>query len=110
MVGARGFEPPDKRNSFKTESGHTRSQDGQLQSQDGRTQEDRKDRTCISRTDADTTPTDAGQPERITLASRKSAGDELPKDLALVVKAWDHLPEPIKAGIMAMVKSAGGKG
>ena len=30
-------------------------------------------------------------------------------DLALVVKAWDHLPEAIKAGILAMVKSALGK-
>ena len=31
-------------------------------------------------------------------------------DLALVVKTWDHLPDAIKAGILAMVKSAGGKG
>jgi len=27
-------------------------------------------------------------------------------DLAAVVKAWDRLPEAIKAGIVAMVKAA----
>ena len=27
-------------------------------------------------------------------------------DLALVVKTWDSLPEPVRAGILAMVKVA----
>jgi hypothetical protein len=31
---------------------------------------------------------------------------ELPCDLATVVAAWSELPEPIRAGIMAMVKAA----
>jgi hypothetical protein len=31
---------------------------------------------------------------------------ELPPDLALVVAAWPHLPEPIRAALMAMVKAA----
>ena len=30
----------------------------------------------------------------------------LPADLAAVVDAWDNLPEPIKAGILAMVKAS----
>jgi hypothetical protein len=30
----------------------------------------------------------------------------LPEDLALVVDAWDHLPEAVKAGILAMVNAA----
>jgi hypothetical protein len=30
----------------------------------------------------------------------------LPPDLALVVDAWPTLPEPIRAGIMAMVKAS----
>jgi len=29
-------------------------------------------------------------------------------DLAEVVEAWDHLPEAIKAGILAMVQALGG--
>jgi len=28
-------------------------------------------------------------------------------DLALVFRAWPHLPKPIKAGILAMVLAAG---
>ena len=30
----------------------------------------------------------------------------LPEDLALVVDAWDHLPEAVKVGILAMVNAA----
>ena len=30
-------------------------------------------------------------------------------DLAAVIEAWDHLPEAIRAGIVAMVKAASGK-
>jgi len=32
--------------------------------------------------------------------------DALPADLAAVVKAWATLPEPIKAGVLAMVRAA----
>ena len=32
---------------------------------------------------------------------------EMPDDLAVVVAAWPDLPEPIRAGILAMVKSMG---
>jgi hypothetical protein len=31
-------------------------------------------------------------------------------DLAAVVEAWPKLPDAIKAGILAMVKAASGKG
>jgi hypothetical protein len=31
-------------------------------------------------------------------------------DLATVVDAWDRLPEAVRAGIVAMVKAAGGRG
>ena len=31
---------------------------------------------------------------------------DFPPDLAAVIKAWDRLPDPIKAGILAMVKVA----
>ena len=30
-------------------------------------------------------------------------------DLALIVERWDSLPEPVRAGIVAMIKVAGGK-
>jgi hypothetical protein len=32
-----------------------------------------------------------------------------PPDLTAVIEAWDRLPEALKAGILAMVKSASGK-
>jgi hypothetical protein len=32
--------------------------------------------------------------------------DAVPADLAAVVNAWPTLPEPIKAGVLAMVKAA----
>ena len=35
---------------------------------------------------------------------------EAPPDLAEVVQAWPELPEPIRAGILAMIRSASGKG
>ncbi len=31
-------------------------------------------------------------------------------DLALLVESWDALPEAVRAGIVAMVKAAGGRG
>lgn len=31
----------------------------------------------------------------------------MPPDLAAIVAAWPTLPEPIKAGIVAMVKASG---
>jgi len=39
----------------------------------------------------------------LALLARKSA------DLALLVERWDGLPEAIRAGIMAMVRAAGGQ-
>ena len=30
-------------------------------------------------------------------------------DLATVINAWDRLPEPVRAGIVAMVKAAAGR-
>ena len=35
---------------------------------------------------------------------------ELPPDLAEVAAAWPDLPEPIRAGILAMIRSASGTG
>jgi hypothetical protein len=34
----------------------------------------------------------------------------LPPDLAAVVAAWPTLPEPVRAGILAMVRTASGTG
>ena len=33
-------------------------------------------------------------------------GPPIPDDLAQVVDAWDNLPKPVKAGILAMVREA----
>ena len=40
-------------------------------------------------------------------------GDEKPPydpDLTLIIERWEHLPEAVKTGIMAMVKSVEGEG
>ena len=40
-------------------------------------------------------------------------GDEKPPhdpDLALIIERWEHLPEAVKTGIMAMVKATEGEG
>jgi hypothetical protein len=38
-----------------------------------------------------------------------SAGMNFPADLQTIIAAWPTLPEPIKAGILAIVNAAGGK-
>ncbi len=43
-------------------------------------------------------------------AQGKRAAQNPPPDLAAVIDAWPDLPEPIRAGIVAMVKAASGKG
>ena len=35
---------------------------------------------------------------------------ETPPDLAEIIDAWPALPEPIRAGILAMVRSSSGQG
>ncbi len=40
-------------------------------------------------------------------------GDEKPPqdpDLTIIIERWEHLPEAVKTGIMAMVKSVKGEG
>jgi hypothetical protein len=39
--------------------------------------------------------------------SGKVLGHAFPPDLARVVAAWGHLPEMIKAGVLALVQAAG---
>jgi hypothetical protein len=36
------------------------------------------------------------------------SGQKIPDDLARVIDAWNHLPEAIKAGILALVNATGG--
>lgn len=51
-------------------------------------------------------------PEETTLLERRGAESgalaSTDPDLALLIKAWQNLPDPIKAGILAMVRAAGG--
>jgi len=44
----------------------------------------------------------SAQPEH----NMSRTGGELPADLAALVDAWPRLPEPIKAGVLAMVRAA----
>ena len=37
-----------------------------------------------------------------------AAPDPLPPDLARVVAAWPDLPDPVRAGVLAMVAASGG--
>jgi hypothetical protein len=43
------------------------------------------------------------------LAAVETKPEALDADLAAVVKAWPMLPAAVKAGILAMVKAAGGE-
>jgi len=46
---------------------------------------------------------------KLTVTESSSADSSaLPTDLALVVAAWDRLPEVVRAGILAMVRASGG--
>lgn len=38
------------------------------------------------------------------------SSSQLPPELARVIAAWDRLPNAIKAGVLALVKAAGGSG
>ena len=49
-------------------------------------------------------PATYGQPDT-TPSSSPSSQEQNDPDLALVIDAWPNLPEPIKAGILAMVKA-----
>jgi len=52
-----------------------------------------------------------GKTRSVSIPGSKSAAvaAEIPQDLQALVVAWPALPEAIKAGILAMVKAAGGK-
>jgi hypothetical protein len=44
--------------------------------------------------------------ERSQVVPRVYQNQSLPSDLAQVIDAWDHLPQVVKAGILAMVAVA----
>jgi hypothetical protein len=47
-------------------------------------------------------------PTEVPSPNAVRAAHQIPADLASVASAWDHLPEPIKAEILALVRAAGG--
>ncbi|MCE9545754.1 MAG: hypothetical protein K8T25_09590 [Planctomycetia bacterium] len=47
---------------------------------------------------------------KICLASCLAFLDRESPELAAVARAWDTLPEPIRAGVLAMIRAASGKG
>lgn len=53
---------------------------------------------------------DSGAKSGAQDAAQPSNPPSLPPELAEVVKAWPNLPDAIRAGILAMVKSATGAG
>ena len=62
------------------------------------------------RTAENTSKTPCGCKKCISYASHQEnhsecEGSDLPEDLKLLVDAWDQLPEQMKTGIVAMVKS-----
>jgi hypothetical protein len=46
---------------------------------------------------------------RLNPLQSAARGPEPAPDLAALLAAWPDLPEPIRAGIMAMVRALGGK-
>ena len=53
------------------------------------------------------TLSDPDRPPTATVSA--TAGATVPPDLATVIEAWSDLPEVLRAGILAMVKSAKGQ-
>ena len=61
----------------------------------------------------DNTDNDLQQPPECSDAISGASGNEKPPqdpDLTLIIERWEHLPEAVKTGIMAMVKSVEGEG
>ena len=114
MVEAAGIEPDSTQCQGEDETGQDRSEAGREASQAGYHQEDRKGELCKGRTDPDATPPTSGLPGNtpgaLRMHTRSITEKNLSDDLVLVMRAWDHLPDAIKAGILAMVKSAGNEG
>jgi len=48
------------------------------------------------------------KPQIATEAAQKAAHAPTDPDLAALIDAWPRLPEPIKAGILALVRATGG--
>jgi hypothetical protein len=62
----------------------------------------------IPRSRTDTTENDAERPRvtpQITPSHRVVVSEALPADLQFIVDAWTELDEPIKAGLLAMVRA-----
>jgi hypothetical protein len=47
-------------------------------------------------------------PSVVPTSPRAVSGPQIPPDLTCVVASWDRLPKAIKAGILALVRAAGG--
>ena len=54
-------------------------------------------------------PSRGGAPDGARPARMARNGQELPDDLAELVRAWPALPAALRAGIVAMVKASGAK-
>ena len=62
----------------------------------------------ISHDNNSTCESDLTTPSSSTSSSNEKTLQD--PDLTIIIERWEHLPEPVKTGIMAMVKSVEGDG
>ena len=116
MVRAEGLEPSNRLPDNELRAGQHGADAGQDTPQVGQCQGDVQGGGVEDGTQGVIGPSQGGRSES-TISAQSGSGEHsisimaegLPPDLASVVDAWDNLPEPIKAGILAMVEAARGQ-
>ena len=111
MVEDRGLEPPTCPKSNDTVNGPKASNAGQDSTQPGRHQGVTEGTICKGRTEAGQAGTNPGTPRNTTIAQQEhnasGTGQAMRPELAVIIGAWDDLPEAVRAGILAMVRASG---
>ena len=95
------IEPAAIEESTGTKAGQFDANPGQMGSQVGHTEGVKPESSCTTRTDPGQKRTHPGQFRNTTCAQLTP----LPDELETLVDAWPRLPEPVRAGILAMVKA-----
>ena len=110
---AGGVEPQSKEKMQSTSCEQKPANSGQTQLQTSQIQEDTKICVYDYRTQPALSSTPAGHAKNIISTEREHNRNimktefytDLPPELIEVIKAWKHLPDPIKQGILAMINA-----
>ena len=112
---ARGIEPPPPAAGQVSGSGHPAQSRGQPASQVGQGEDVAASETCTERTEPALPASNPGHSASITEASlehqvsitpgkAEHTTSPLPPDAMLVLEAWPMIPDPVRAGILAMAQ------